>query len=670
MTSPIRWMAFSLGLALLISAPAVRGQEVVPGKDWHPTLPHLPQAGTPREGRAPEFDIAAWEARRYRGLSNWPPAEANLPVDAVHYDLNLTFGLADTTITGTATITLVWGGDPGNILHLDLVGLTTTAVKKPNGGPYPYFQDADGIDITVNPAPLPGDTVRVAIDYHGHPTRSFYVTPSASYTFTEPDGSRAWFPCRDVPWDKATLALHGRVPSGKTLVSHGVLESTSSAGGFVTYHWREDHPLATYLMAAAISAYSQITAPSPVTPLGWYVYPGHVSVAAASFQNLAAMIAFYDTSLAPYPFDKYVMCEANFGGGMEHQTATLMGEGIVTGGSANEWITAHELAHQWFGDYVTMADWRHIWLNEGFATFYEAVWQENFYGPAKFAQRMQSYEANMESWWATHPTDYPILDPPPSQLFSWVEYYKAGWVLRMLRDLVGKPSFDAAVRNYLSAHAFGNARTADFQAAVESQYGAALDWFFDQWVVSGTGRPQLAYVPVYTQIASGWLVQLDIRQVQTSPTTYRLPLEVRITTTAGVTTPSAWVEERHQVLGFPVSSEPLAVMLDPENKILGEMIPGSPTGVDVAPPPAALRAFPNPFRGAVRLQTFPAATPGMVEMFDVSGHKLRELPLAPGEISVVWDGRDETGRAAPPGAYFLRLRGRGTAVRVIRLEGR
>ena len=614
------------------------------------------------------FDIAAWEARRYQALSNWPPAETSPPVDITHYDLDLTFGLLDTTVSGQATITMAWKNAASNVLHLDLVGLTATAVRKSTGPALSYVQNAAGIDITVTPPPAANDMVTIEVDYGGH-AQSFYVHPSASYTFTEPNGSRYWFPCRDIPWDKATLTLHGRVPVGNVLVSNGALLSTSTSGGFITYHWQETHPLATYLMCASISNYSFVSAPSPVTNLGWYVYPSHVTQAATAFQHVDEMMSFYNDTLIPYPFDKYVMCEANFGGGMEHQSATLIGQGIVTDGLNSEWITAHELAHQWFGDVVTLADWRNIWLNEGFATFYDAVWHENFYGAVKFAQRMQIFENNVV-WWQANRPDFPIYDPPANHLFGWLEYYKAAWVLRMLRDLVGKPAFDAAVTDYLNAHKFGNATTADFQAVMETAYGSSLDWFFDQWIMTGTGRPQLTYVPIYSPTATGWLVQLDITQTQSVPTTYRLPLEARITTTAGNVIVNGWIEDRHEVLAFPVADQPLAVALDPDNKILGEVTQGSATGIpEQTETFPSLRAFPNPFRGSTQFEVPTNATSHALDILDLQGRKVREILLQEGSGWVNWDGQDDAGRMVPAGVYFARLRQGGPTLRLIRLKG-
>jgi len=614
-----------------------------------------------------QFDLPAWEAQRYQALSNWPPAETNPPVDITHYDLDLTFSLADTTVSGTATMTLTWKNTSTNILHLDLVGLTATAVRKSTGPNLAYSQNSAGIDITVTPAPALNEVVAIKVDYNGK-SRAFHVYSSASYTFTEPNDSRYWFPCRDVPWDKATLDMHGRVPQGNTLVSNGVLLSSSTSGGWTTYNWQETHPLATYLMCASISNYAYVTTPSAVTTLGWYVYPSHTSQAASAFQHLADMISFFNNTLIPYPFDKYVMCESNLGGGMEHQSATLMGDAIVTAGLGYEWITAHELAHQWFGDTVTLSDWRNIWLNEGFASFFEAVWEEHFYGPSGFDQRMQLFENNVKNWQTNH-IDHPIYDPPQNNIFDTMEYDKAAWVLRMLRDIMTKPVFDSGITAYLQAHKFGNASTQDFQASMEAAYGASLSWFFDQWIMTGTGRPQLAYVPFFSSTSTGWLTQIDIKQIQSWPTTYRLPLEVRITTTTGDVTMTGWVQNRHEVLAFPLASQPLSVVLDPSNKILGEMTQGSATGVpdDGGTPKAALRAFPNPFRTSTQFQVPADARSHSIDIVDIQGRTIRKILLQEGTGWVNWDGQDDAGHPVPAGVYFARLQDRAPALRLIRL---
>jgi aminopeptidase N len=640
---------------LVLAAPAATGSSetgpLVPGKDISPYA----------------LDPSQWEGGRVRALATWPDAEDDPPVDVLHYDLDLSFDVVAAGLGGTASVTARWRHDTTNDLRLDLVSLPVFQVRHGLGYPLSFLQDTTGLTITVLPPPQTGDTVTVEVDYGGIPAQHFYVG-TASYTFTEPEGSRYWFPCVDVPWDKATLSLSGKVPSTLTLVSNGALDSTTVEGDSTTYHWREDHPLATYLMAAAISDYVEVPWASSVAPLSWFVYPADETASKNAFKNVADMLAYYDQLLVPYPFDKYTMCEANFGGGMEHQTCTLMGEVIVQGGLTYEWITAHELAHQWFGDLVTTKGWGHIWLNEGFASFYDVVWHEAFYGEAAFHQRMQLMETNIETWLGKPANiDHPVADPPIESTFSTIVYQKGAWVLRMLRDVVGRSTFDAAVIDYLNAHAFGNAETADFIAAVEAQHGESLAWFFDPWLY-GTGKPHLLYETTFSHLPSGWRAQIEVRQAQAG-TRFRIPLEVLVTTTGGEVRTTHWVEGDRTVVSIPTADQPLSVTLDPDNKLLGDAVETALVGIPEAPAPSpALAAWPNPFRTNVRLALGDLAAGSAVDIFDIRGRRVQRLKATGPELS--WDGRDASGSVVAPGAYFVRVRDSGAVLRIVRLPDR
>jgi hypothetical protein len=280
---------------------------------------------------------------------------------------------------------------------------------------------------------------------------------------------------------------------------------------------------------------------------------------------------------------------------------------------------------------------------------------------------MDTFESYVELWVSNeNNVEVPIVDPPYTKayLFSSLVYYKAAWVLRMLRDIVGKPAFDAAVTSYLTTHAFGNAVTDDFRAAVEAEYGQPLDWFFDQWLVTGIGSPQLAWVPVFSQTPSGWLVQVDITQTQETPTLFTLLLEARVTTAAGDTTVSGWVSGAHDVLAFPVNAQPLSVGLDPNNKMLGGTYQVASTSVRDMPRPPLLRAWPNPFFRALTIDT--GDIRGRIGVFDVTGRRVALLAPA-GGARVTWDGTDARGRPLPSGTYFLRPEETGESYRIVRL---
>jgi aminopeptidase N len=420
-------------------------------------------------------------------------------------------------------------------------------------------------------------------------------------------------------------------------------------------------------MAVAIGDYAAVTQASPITPLTWYVYPAHTTASRNAFRNVDDMMAFYDATLVPYPFDKYAMCEANFGGGMEHQTCSLIGDFVVTSGLDFQWVVAHELAHQWFGDLVTLRDWRHIWLNEGFATFYEAVWHEAFYGTDSFNERMQVFEDNVLEWLSTSP-DHPILDPPVNFLFSPIVYFKGAWVLRMLRDVVGKPVYDAAITEYLNTNAFGNTDTADLQTAMEAHHGESLEWYFDQWVYTGTGAPHLRYTTQISSGSGGWDVTLDIEQVQTSMT-FKLPVEIVIRTAQGDSIITEWLLDDHEAFTYSLADQPLVVELDRHNKLLGTATEAAPLTLAGAPP-AGLRCWPNPFSQSLEIVLGTRSTGAhTMDVFDVRGRKIRELRVTSDPRTLHWDGTDAQGRRLPPGAYFLRVPTTGEAARVVLLPG-
>jgi aminopeptidase N len=240
----------------------------------------------------------------------------------------------------------------------------------------------------------------------------------------------------------------------------------------------------------------------------------------------------------------------------------------------------------------------------------------------------------------------------------------------MLRDLIGIPVFNAAVVEYLATHGGGNADTDDFKAVIEAHHGEDLTWFFDQWLY-GTGSPRLIHSPVFGEVGGKWLVQIQISQEHGTPTLFRLPLEVEITTTTGAVTASEWVTEWSQVLAFEVDDEPLSVTLDPDNKLLGRMFEAaSQTAVDpalLAPP--RLSAWPNPFSSRIEVAgSARTDAPATIDVFDLSGRRMRTLGRwSRTSAPLVWDGTDASGRRLPPGVFFLRSRETGEATRVVLL---
>lgn len=612
---------------------------------------------------------ARWQDRRNLPGSNWPLPDPNPVFDVLHYDIDVTFNVDPKYVSGVVTLDVRWLDPAVSTLRLDVKELSILKATLEDGLELPFTQDETGVTVELPTAPLTEETVRVAVSYVGSPSRGFHTGQSTPHTFTEPNDSRYWFPCRDVPWDKATLTLHGRVAANMKLVSNGILEKEETTDDGRVFHWREDHPISTYLVSVAISSeFVAIEAQSDVVPMTWHVWSWDEQAARTAFQNVPAMMDFYDAHLHPYGFDKYDQVEAVFGGAMEHQSITLFGNQLIQGHPQWEWVHAHELAHHWFGNLVTLDNWREVWLNEGFATFYDAVWHEDFYGAESFAARMQVFETSvLNAEGSSASARHTIYDPPPSQHFGPLVYRKGAWVLRMLRDLMGREPFDAAIRDYLQTHAYGNATTGDLQAAMEGRHGEPLDWFFDQWIYYGIGSPTLEVVPRTEREGSGWRFSLTLTQLQSFPSSYyRFPLDLRIVLPSETIEVTEWVEaQRQNVFTYDVPEIPTGFAVDPENRMLGSSrISSTPSLATARPEPTELSAWPNPFRGSLQLALPPGATG--VEVFDVRGRLVRRLPGH--NDRVTWDGKNDAGRVTAPGIYFVRVDGSPHAVRVNRLR--
>jgi aminopeptidase N len=387
-------------------------------------------------------------------------------------------------------------------------------------------------------------------------------------TFAEPEGARLWFPCKDRPSDKALFETFVTVPDGLVVTSNGTLVETSAADGSRTFHWLESHPIATYLISVAIADYAMLTDDAGGIPLAHYVYRGMEGAAAIDFARTPDMIRVFQQYLGPYPFAKYGhSLFDNFRGAMEHQGNTSYGASLITGDNRYDRVVAHELGHQWFGDLVSPAEWEEIWLNEGFATWTEFLWTEAF-DPAFLPALM----AGREDYWMDYEESagrYSLYAPPDGYLFGSTVYQKGGWVVAMLRYQLGDEAFFAGIRDYLGAHAYDNARTADLKAALENASGQDLTPFFDQWVY-GVGYPKYKVSWKSRGVGSGrYQVDLKIKQTQKGTPIFTIPLEVEVTGDGTSSRQRVAVTAKKSFASVCVDFEPKRVTVDPDNRVLG-----------------------------------------------------------------------------------------------------
>ncbi len=530
------------------------------------------------------------------------PVPAGLPprpgryhddVDVLHYDFDL--DLTGPALRGRAAIRVARVPPFRDTLVLDLSGLGVDRVTVAAGSPHrpapvPFVQRDGTLRIPVPP----GDTLDIVVAYGGV-TDDGLVPGSArdaSGAFADnwPNRARFWIPTVDHPSDKATVAWTVRVPEGWEVVAGGrrvgargedLPEDAPPEDG--VWRWRMDVPIPTYTMVigAADFAVTELDgcAPGGTTRLrpdgcvavSVWSATGDSAAAARTFARAADILEFYAGLIAPYPYEKlaHVQSSTRFGG-MENAGAIFYARGVMRRGEVDGLI-AHETAHQWFGDAVTPADWRHLWLSEGFASYLGPLYLEHVEGPAAFRRRM----ADMRDGVAESAVlDRPVVDPsyPPSlfDLLNANSYDKGAWVLHMLRAEVGDDAFFDGIRRYYRAHLHGTALTADLRRAMEEASGQELAWFFDQWI-HAPGLPVLRIEHEWSPGASAALVKVEQTQPGSWPT-FRFPLTLEIRTEGGTVRRTVRIAERQVELRFLLDGPPREVRVDPDVRLLHQRI--------------------------------------------------------------------------------------------------
>jgi aminopeptidase N len=315
-------------------------------------------------------------------------------------------------------------------------------------------------------------------------------------------------------------------------------------------------------------------------PLVYYVYPEHLALARQKFAVTRRALEIFAPLYGEYPFlsEKYGMAEFPWGGAMEHQTITSMGASIIASATNNgELVIAHELAHHWWGDLVTMKTWDDIWLNEGFATYSEVLFFERYLNIDPGELMSLSYDDGKVLGKLGGTVTAEDLDNPFDDRGA--IYTKGAWVLHMLRHIVGEQAFFDSLKDYRERFAFGNASTLDLQQVFEAHYGSPLDWFFQQWIYA-TGRPSYK---VSTDVApldaaAGYVVTVTIKQKQSqeipgrAQSVYIMPLDVTIHFEDGTSqTQSVRNDSRKQTFSLAVSKRPVDVVIDEGHWVLKKL---------------------------------------------------------------------------------------------------
>jgi aminopeptidase N len=517
--------------------------------------------------------------------------ERSFPFAIEHLALDITLHLAAKSISATASLDVRRVDPAADEVALDAIGFEVSDLRV-DRAPASWRYDGRTLFVKWDPR---REKARISIAYRATPRRGLYflepdehypARPRQVWSQCQEEDARHFVPCHDSPHQKMTSEIISHVPNGWYALSNGkLLASRKPKTGDWTYHWKLSEPHASYLLTLVAGEFVEISETAPVgeraVPLTYLVPKGSERDVARTFGNTPRMIAHFSrVTGVEYPWNKYaqiVVSDFVFGG-MENTTATTMYEHILLDSRAaldvsSDDLISHELAHQWFGDFVTCRAWYEGWLNEGFATFFEHVWREELLGEDEYAYGLKG---DLESYAAEAHGRYrrPIVCQDydaPLDLFDRHLYEKGGLVLHALRAELGDALFWNGVHRYLTTHARGLVETRDLQRAMESVSGRTLGRFFEQWVYK-PGHPE---VDVDLAWEKGILI-VNASQTQAStdgvPSQFELPLDLDIATPDGkVERRSVRMTERRQAFAVPAPVRPTFVVVDPAMKIVGEV---------------------------------------------------------------------------------------------------
>ena len=443
-------------------------------------------AGTVPESRAQAYSPGS------AGVGDpYFPKSGNGGYDVAHYEIDLRYrarsrrGVASTEIAATATQGL-------SRFDLDFRGPEITGLTV-DGRPAEFVRSGQELIVTP-PAPIDdGDEFVIEVSYDGRLKRlrdpdgsleGWIPTRDGAFVVGEPRGSPTWFPCNDHPTDKATYGFRLTVRKGRKALANGVLVERVRQPKWTTFVWREDEPMATYLATATNGRFDLDRSPIAGIPSVVAVDPREARRSRRPLRKMGRMLTLFGERFGEYPFASTgaIVDHAPFVGyALETQTRPVYDR------APDEATVAHELAHQWYGDAVTPKRWSDIWLNEGFATWSELLWEQHAGGRSLERSFRDLYEvpARNRRYWNPPPGN----PGGPKNLFDLTIYLRGAMTLEALRLEIGDAAFYSILRKWFSQHEYGNATTPELIALVESESGAELDEFFDVWLYE-RGKPK------------------------------------------------------------------------------------------------------------------------------------------------------------------------------------
>ena len=505
-------------------------------------------------------------------------------------DYAFTLELPDTGafLRGDATL-MVRRSAGVKALHLDLVDqLVVRQVLVNDRVVVAATHVSNRLDIPLQDT---AERVRVRVVYDGVVSDGLIAKKDVAGRWTWfgdnwPNRTHQWLPTVDHPSDKATVSFTVIAPSSRTVVANGSFVSrqpvTVRGRSMMETKWRESRPIAPYLMVIAAGALQESAIPDTACHAGdqgqcvaqsVYSTPELAEYSARAFSMAPRILSLFERLVGPFPYEKlaHLQSSTRFGG-MENATAIFYDDKLFTSRTLGEGIIAHETAHQWFGDAVTEREWGHLWLSEGFATYFAALWTREAHGDAAFRAEMAKIRTQILGDKVV--AARPVLDTAQTNYLSLLNansYQKGGYILYMLNEELGDSAFFGGLRRYYADYRHGTALTDDLRHELERSSGRSLEAFFDQWL----RRPGVPAMNVsWTHDADTGALSVKVVQSGVNGA-YALPLPIAVTSAAGVTqritvdVPA--VADTVMVLPWKYPTRPRAVVFDPDSRMLARI---------------------------------------------------------------------------------------------------
>ncbi len=499
----------------------------------------------------------------------------NPNIDIQNYVFSLTLNDENNSIKGEAEVTLVFKSEP-QAFELDLVGpkdkfgMTISSIREGSESiEYTFSNDK----IRLQPQNKTGQKHTYTIQYKGMPERGLVIdtTKFGARSFfgdNWPNLAHHWLPCVDHPYDKAPVEFRITAPDHYDVVATGKkIEERNLGNGLKLTSYREASPVAMKVMTICVTNFeTKVLGTVDEIEVSAWVYPENSAAGFSDYAVAVDVLDYFIEKIGPYNWAKLANVQAKTQwGGLENAGTITYFENSVTGNNTVEGLIAHEIAHQWFGNSATENDWNHVWLSEGFATYFAILYQEHAHGNEKRKEELLKDRKQVIAYDKEHSA--PIVDlsiTNPMEVLSVNTYQKASWVLNMLRKKLGDEVFWAGIRKYYNRYEDANVMTNDFKKVMEEVSGENLDSFFEQWIFTKS-HPKLEWA---WKQKNGRVI-VKIKQVQESAT-FQFPLEIGMVQEASMKTEKLDIYKRKQKFKLKIDREIKEVKLDPDVWLLYE----------------------------------------------------------------------------------------------------